>query len=170
MRPHLRRKKHPAAKGFTLIEMLVVMGIIAALSGIVITAINPAKQFAQARNNERQSGITAILNAVGQRMTDDKGTFAGPFTVGGTAYVCPQLPSAATAISSQGGIDLSCLTPTYISTQIPVDPNGGNWTSAQNYASAYTISADALGRVTVCAPDAATESAVPGAATICMTR
>jgi type IV pilus assembly protein PilA len=140
------------------------------LAGIVIIAINPAKQFAQARNTERQSGITAVLNAVGQRMADNKGVFAGTFSVGGTSYVCPQLPTTATVIASQGGVDLSCITPTYISTQIPVDPNGGTWTSASSYASGFTVVADTLGRVTVCAPNAANETAVPGAAPICITR
>ena len=40
-------------KGFTLIEILVVIGIMAVLATIVIIAINPAKQFAQARNADR---------------------------------------------------------------------------------------------------------------------
>ncbi len=170
MRHVLRHRRPSANKGFTLIEMLVVMGIIAALAGMVITAVNPAKQFAQARNAERQSGVTAILNAIGQRMADNKGTFAGTFSVGGTGYTCPTLPNSAAAIAAQGGADLSCLTPTYLSSQIPVDPNGGTWTGPLAYASGYTVAADALGRVTICAPNAATETAVPGATPICQTR
>ncbi len=63
--------------GFTLIEILVVIGIIAILASIVIIAINPSKQFAQARNTQRQSGVNAILNAIGQRIADNKGVFAG---------------------------------------------------------------------------------------------
>jgi type IV pilus assembly protein PilA len=169
-RRSVRRRTTASAKGFTLIEMLVVMGIIASLAGIVIMAINPNKQFAQARNTERRANVTALLNAVGQRMADNKGVFAGTFTVGGTAYACPALPVAAALVASAGGIDLSCLTPTYIPTQLPVDPNGGVWTSAANYASGYTVPADTLGRVTVCAPNAAHESAVPDAAPICLTR
>ncbi len=157
--------------GFTLIEVLVVIGIISILAGIVIVAINPSKQFAQARNTERQSNVGAILSAIGQRMADNKGTFNGSFTVSSITYTCPTLPATATIIGSAvGQIDLNCLTPTYISSQIPVDPVGGRWTDATSYDSRYTVLVDASGRVTVCAPNAANETSIPDAASICVTR
>ena len=56
--------------GFTLIEILMALLLIAILATIVIIAINPAKQFAQARNTQRTSNVESILNAVGQRIAD----------------------------------------------------------------------------------------------------
>ncbi len=153
-------------KGFTLIEVLVVIGIIAVLAGIVIVAVNPTKQFAQGRNTDRTSGVTEILNAIGQRMADNKGKFDGTF---GT-YTCPALPTTAKNISSTtGDIDLACLYPTYLPTSLPVDPTDGNWTDSTHYDTKYTVVVDSIGRVTVCAPEGA-EASIPGSTSICKTR
>ena len=46
-------------KGFTLIELLVVIGILAVLLTIVLIAINPGRQFAQANNTKRRSDVNA---------------------------------------------------------------------------------------------------------------
>jgi type IV pilus assembly protein PilA len=131
------------ARGFTLIEVLIVIGIIAILASIVIIAINPARQFAQANNTTRESNINTILNAIGQNLADNKGLFGG---------VCGNLLPASTATThigtGAGFIDLTCLTPQYL-TAIPVDPTTGS--SADTF---YTVATDAVGRVTVSAPSA----------------
>lgn len=156
--------------GFTLIEILVVIGMIAVLASVVLVAINPLRQFAQARNAQRASDVNAILNAIGERIAENRGVFTG----GG----CPaSLPHTATVIASTGGYDLRpCIVPDFIS-ELPIDPTDGRNTCTQSscavgqsYDSAYSVMQDeSTNRITICAPKAA-ESAISGAVAYCLTR
>lgn len=141
-------------KGFTLIEVLVVMGIIAVLSTIVLVAINPSRQFAQSRDTQRTSNVTALLNAIGQRTVDNRGIFE-------TGCDAGEISATTTIIKSgEDGFDLyPCIVPTYMAL-LPVDPKVGVFTSATSYDSGYTISRDVVtGRITVAAPS--TEISTP---------
>ena len=149
-----------SVRGFTLIEILIVIGIIAILAAIVIVAINPAKQFAQARNTQRESNINTILNAVGQNLADNKGIF----TCGGEESQITSTLKPIGDTAGSGFIDLeSCLVATYIPDMV-LDPENGT-----SNDTGYEISVDSVGRFKVCAPDAA-EAAIPGSAQICVTR
>ena len=61
-------------QGFTLLEILLVVGIISILAGIVILAINPTKQLGDTRNAQRRSDVLTILNAVYQYSIDNSGS------------------------------------------------------------------------------------------------
>jgi type IV pilus assembly protein PilA len=140
--------------GFTLIEVLVVIGIIAILAAIVVVAINPSRQFAQARNTQRTSNVNSILSAIGQRMTDHKGLFRETSETGCVA----DIPTTAGTISSSG-VDLRpCLVPTYMA-ELPVDPSSGISYTGSMYDTGYTVSKDSVtGRITVSAPYATATS------------
>ncbi len=149
---YIKEDNREVKAGFTLIEVLVVMGIIALLSTIVLVAINPSRQFAQSRDTQRTSNVVSILNAIGQRAVDNRGIFE-------TGCAAGVIPSTTTAIKS-GGFDLyPCIVPTYMA-MMPVDPKVGNFTSASSYDTGYTVVRDATtGRITVAAPS--TEIATP---------
>lgn len=150
-------KKHK--KGFTLIEILVVIGIIAILASVVIIAINPARQFAQARNSQRQANIDSILNAIGQNLADNKGVLSSE---------CPTIGSATTTLgNTTPQVDFSTCLGTYLPGGIPMDPTNGT-AGNTGYDISYNTS---TGRYIVCAPNAnepALGTGNPGA--LCVTR
>jgi len=66
-------------KGFTLLELLITIGIIAILSGITIVAVNPQKQFAQANNAKRFNDVNSLVSAIGQYTIKHRGALpTGP--------------------------------------------------------------------------------------------
>lgn len=153
-------------KGFTLIEILVVIGIIAILAAIVIVAINPARQFAQARNTQRESDVSTILNAIGQKSIDCKGVFDASATECPVSPVCPTVTTVKN-IGTDGSLyNLTCLVPTYIASAMPVDPEGG---TLINTGYSVQVSATSSGRFTVCAPNH-DEDAIEGSEIYCLTR
>ena len=146
MHPHSVSPRLRFHRGFTLIELLLVIGIIAILAAIVIVAINPTKQLADARNARRRSDITTIVNAVYQYAIDHNGTFPVTVTQGVVKPVCQDTMAPATCVSVLNGVSLRLLSGTYL-TATPKDPQ----ITATATGTRYTITEETNGRVTVTA-------------------
>ncbi len=141
-------------KGFTLLEILLVVAAISILAGIVIVALNPAKQLGDTRNAERRSDVNAILNALHQYSIDNDGAFPSEIDSSSSSYqVIGSDGSGANttcgAVTTESAAaDLSSdLVPTYI-VGIPTDPSTGNDGNTD-----YYVNKDSNGRITVGACD-----------------
>ncbi|MEI7462973.1 MAG: type II secretion system protein [Candidatus Taylorbacteria bacterium] len=135
------------SRAFTLIEVLVVIGIIAILATIVLVAVNPARQFKLARDSQRTSNVNALLNGIHQNMAEHRGVFV-------CEGVTKDIPNSWTLVAGSGSHtdtgDLAyCLVPDYISS-LPFDPSitSAHFTSIDDYDTGYWIYRDANGRIT----------------------
>ena len=134
--------------GFTLLEILLVVGIIAILAGIVILAINPSKQLGDSRDSQRRSDVLTILNAIYQYSIDNDGDLTeindGIEIIESDADCIDSIDDTdADAIN----LDTSLVgaSSTYL-TDIPSDP------TAEAGESRYYVVRRDSGRITVCAP------------------
>jgi prepilin-type N-terminal cleavage/methylation domain-containing protein len=116
-------------KGFTLLEILLVIAAIGILAAIVLVAINPAKQIEAARTAQRRADINNITKAIQQSIIDNAGVYPGGMvnmSTNGSRVVCKTgTEPVGGATDCTGFADLRVLVPTYMA-GIPA-PNTGDY-------------------------------------------
>ncbi|MBF8280260.1 MAG: Uncharacterized protein HW383_33 [Candidatus Magasanikbacteria bacterium] len=138
-------------KGFTLIELIIVMAIIAILALIIFVAVDPSRRIHAANNANRASNVNAILNAYLNYVADNKGTHVTS-TTSNVAYMIGQGSTGGTcaATATTLKIDLRSLVDNYISS-IPYDPVTGMSTETRYY---YIKSTNTRVTIGACDPEA----------------
>lgn len=140
-------------RGFTLIEIMLVIAALGILAGTIVVAINPLEQMAQARNHQRRIDIAAIWNASQQYMLNNPGQYPANIP-SGTLEQCmasPLDPEFTVCKTDSCAVVLGELLDNarYL-TEIPSDP----FVDDPDY-SGYNIirDVDRNNRITVCAPN-----------------
>ena len=140
--------------GFTLIELIIVIAIIAILAGAIFVAVDPARRLNQSRNATRANDVATILDAVKTYQVDNDGahystiaalTAGNSYTIG----TCTTGGNTGCTAQSTGAacVNLSGIGTGYLS-QIPKDPKSGT-----DALTDYYLSIDANGAITVGACD-----------------
>ena len=138
-------------KGFTLVELLIVIAILAVLAAAVVIVLNPAELLAQARDSQRVNDLDTVKNALSiyvaqattidlggcplsGRVTFDPGAGNGPFAT--TTVVAPNITTTNT-VAGSGWVDvnLSIIPGGSPIPYLPVDP-----TNNANYFYGYACS------------------------------
>src|SRR3989344_8984724 len=141
-------------KGFTLLELIIVVAIIALLAAATFVAVDPAKRIGNAQNAQRWSDVTAVMNGVLQYVVDNNGTY--PNNANWTNNELYQLGTdtsncntgcTASSTTQAACLNLSAstaLVETYLAT-IPTDPTQ---TTHDGLETDYYIRKSSNGRVT----------------------
>ncbi|MCA9382524.1 prepilin-type N-terminal cleavage/methylation domain-containing protein [Candidatus Dojkabacteria bacterium] len=123
--------KRSNQSGFTLVEILVVIALLALLAGAVFFALNPTQLFRDARNTTRRQDVDAVHSALRQYVLRDlDGDPAGlsDGCLSGGALPVIDVTDADPIGSAEGGplTDLSTCLSSYIG-EMPAAPGTSNY-------------------------------------------
>jgi len=152
-------------KGFTLIELIIVIAIIALLAAATFVAVDPVKRIGDANDAQRWADVTAIADAIIMYTADNSGnlpTDVAALTNGAAAAVHPDGTTETTCPDEQGSgaydndpaYDLADLTTGGYIAAVPTDPNDGTT------GFTYYIAKESTGAILVGACDDYSDSTI----------
>jgi prepilin-type N-terminal cleavage/methylation domain-containing protein len=141
----------PQQTGFTLIELVIVIVIIASLAVVVFFALNPVKRLQDARDAHRQADIESVFHAIHQYIVDKGNLPTGLVNDGierqlgtGTAVQCSPITSGSCNVPVDTPCaDISAPLGKFLKS-IPHDPLTGT-----DMVTGYSVSVDSNNIVTV---------------------
>ena len=145
-------------KGYTMIEIVLVVAIISTLFAVVLVVLAPARRLAEANDDSRRADLSSLLSAVQRYQAFNRGNLPPGFdsvatssqVIGTNASDCNATCTATTKLPSC--LDLSAsLVEAYLA-EIPVDPQTGSSGNTDYFANKYPDGKIVLG---ACDPEAA---------------
>ncbi|PIR06949.1 MAG: hypothetical protein COV55_00810 [Candidatus Komeilibacteria bacterium CG11_big_fil_rev_8_21_14_0_20_36_20] len=114
--------------GFTLIELIIVVAIIALLAAATFVAVDPAKRIGDTQNAQRWSDVTALADAWMKYTVDNNGTV--PTTTSNITYQITKYGGATSTVNIcdatstvNGTVWIDTLVDNGYIGSIPYDPN-----------------------------------------------
>jgi prepilin-type N-terminal cleavage/methylation domain-containing protein len=130
-------------KGFTLLELLIVIGILAILSTTIVLVINPAELLKKARDSRRIFDLNTVKTAIAYYLTEEGdpsiGTSDNSYShVSGVECATTENSTSSQAIDGTGWIPVafSDLAGGAHISNLPIDPNAST-ASTGNYYYVY---------------------------------
>jgi prepilin-type N-terminal cleavage/methylation domain-containing protein len=122
-------------EGFTLIELIIVIAIIAILAAAIFVAVDPARRLHEARNARRASDVSTILDAIKTYQVDNDGEHYSEVEnavedkyhlISRNVIICETTcPAVQDSIEgSTDCVDLRDMGSNYLSA-VPIDPQSG---------------------------------------------
>jgi prepilin-type N-terminal cleavage/methylation domain-containing protein len=139
----MRRRER---KGFTLLEIVPVLTIVAFLATIVILSLNPKKQFLEARNSARKNDIAHIADAIAEYSRDKSTDLLMSIPTGSAQELCADLLTGSCSLM----VNLRDLYDLYLE-DVPVDPLSEDPDSINEHSRYFIIRRG--NRITISAPD-----------------
>lgn len=124
--------------GFTLVELMIVIGVISVLSASILLIMNPFTQFQRARDGQRKSDLAQIQHALEQYYNDNQ-AYPAYVIIPVGAYSHFEIADPVANPTAPNNIDWGTTWGTYMKT-LPKDP-GSNVYAYKSYSSqqAYAL-------------------------------